>query len=327
MQTMKSIEETRRENLSLVIERRCEGNQTAASAKLGYERPTLVNHWLAGRKTVSTPSARKIEEAFSLPPFWMDGEHDSSDIDAVISDGKSAVFIQLKSTNENNLKPSKSTSAQRIKAALSPLNLTAETLAGIVGVGTDVASQWLAGEGQEITLAQAVALQKTYGVNSVWLTKGKGEPGVAVRWNDEYRPIPITGWKPIPVVGMAQLGDNGHWSDLEYPVGHGDGYVDFPSKDPDAYALKCVGDSMRPRIRDGEFAIIEPGHPVEPGDDVLVKARDGRVMVKTFLYRRAGKTHLVSINEAHPSISLTDVEIEKMHYVVAIARPSMYRQR
>jgi phage repressor protein C with HTH and peptisase S24 domain len=84
---------------------------------------------------------------------------------------------------------------------------------------------------------------------------------------------------------------------------------------------------MRPRIRDGEFAIIEPGHPVEPGDDVLVKARDGRVMVKTFLYRRAGKTHLVSINEAHPSISLTDVEIEKMHYVVAIARPSMYRQR
>jgi phage repressor protein C with HTH and peptisase S24 domain len=36
----------------------------------------MVNHWTAGRKNMSTPSARKIEETFDLPEFWMDTEHD-----------------------------------------------------------------------------------------------------------------------------------------------------------------------------------------------------------------------------------------------------------
>jgi phage repressor protein C with HTH and peptisase S24 domain len=112
---------------------------------------------------------------------------------------------------------------------------------------------------------------------------------------------------------------------LEYPVGHGDGYIDFPSRDKDAYGIRCVGDSMRPRIRDGEYAIIEPNHPVEPGDDVLVRSKDGRVMIKTFLYKRDKKVHLISINEAHPSISIMEDEIEKMHYVVATTRASMWR--
>lgn len=59
----------------------------------------------------------------------------------------------------------------------------------------------------------------------------------------------------IPVVGSAQLGDNGHFCDLEYPVGHGDGSIDWPTKDPNAYALRCNGESMKPRIRHGRKAL------------------------------------------------------------------------
>ncbi len=195
----------------------------------------------------------------------------------------------------------------------------------MAGVGIDTASQWLDGQGPEVSLAQAVSLQNAYGVNAVWLTKGKGEPGISVRYADEFRPIPITKWRAIPVVGRAQLGDNGHWADLEYPVGHGDGYIDFPTQDPNAYALKCEGDSMRPRIKAGEFVVIEPNQPIEPGDEVLVKSKDGRVMVKEFLYKRGGRTHLISANDAHKPIAFADDEIEKMHFVRAICRPSSWR--
>ncbi len=127
------------------------------------------------------------------------------------------------------------------------------------------------------------------------------------------------------MVGRAQLGDNGHWADLEYPVGHGDGYIDFPTQDPNAYALKCEGDSMRPRIKAGEYVVIEPNQPIEPGDEVLVKSKDGRVMVKEFLYKRGGRTHLISANDAHKPVALSDDEIEKMHFVRAICRPSSWR--
>lgn len=216
-------------------------------------------------------------------------------------------------------------SPRRLRAALFDKGLTTAEIASVAGVSESVAAQWLDGEGPDITLAQGAALQTAYGVNVVWLTKGKGEPGVAVRYVDEYQPIPITNWRAVPVVGHAQLGDNGYWADLEYPVGAGDGYVDFPSRDPNAYALKCVGDSMRPRIKDGEFVVIEPNQPIEAGDEVLVKSKAGQVMVKEFLYRRAGRVHLRSVNDAHKPLSFSNDEIEKMHFVRAICRPSSWR--
>lgn len=128
----------------------------------------------------------------------------------------------------------------------------------------------------------------------------------------------------VPVVGAAQLGDNGHWADLEHPVGFGDGYIEWRSNDDNAYALRCWGRSMTPRVKDGEFLIIEPNHPWVPGDEVMVKALDGRVMVKQFLYERDGQIHLASINETHGIISLRRDEIEKIHYVAGIAKSALW---
>ncbi|WP_321876610.1 S24 family peptidase [Paraburkholderia bannensis] len=141
----------------------------------------------------------------------------------------------------------------------------------------------------------------------------------------EYQPRPTGKWRVLSVMGMAQLGDNGFWADVEYAVGHGDGYVDWPTSDPNAYALQCDGESMLPRIRPGKFVIIEPGNPIQPGDEVMVRSKDGRVMVKEFLFKANGKCHLASVNAAHGRVSILIEEIEKMHYVSGIAKPSKWR--
>lgn len=124
----------------------------------------------------------------------------------------------------------------------------------------------------------------------------------------------------VPVVGTTQLGDNGHWCDLDYPAGDGDGVIYYPTRDTRAYALRCVGDSMNPRIKNGEFVIVEPGSDYNPGDEVLVKAVDGRVMVKIFLYIRDDYLHLMSINDAHPPQSIAMIDVEKIHYISAIVK-------
>lgn len=139
--------------------------------------------------------------------------------------------------------------------------------------------------------------------------------------HDTFR---LGAYQKVPVVGSAQLGDNGYWCELEYPVGHGDGYINFPTSDPNAYALRCVGESMKPRIRNGEFVVVEPSREAQPGDDVVLKALDGRVMVKTYLYTRDGRVHLISVNELHPPQSFALDEIDKMHPTAGIANKLLW---
>lgn len=130
----------------------------------------------------------------------------------------------------------------------------------------------------------------------------------------------------LPVIGAAKLGDNGHFCDLEYPVGHGDGFIEWPSRDINAYCLRCTGESMKPRIRHGEFAVIEPNHECVPGDEVLVVANDGRVMVKLLGYIRDGMIHLDSVNEQHPRISILMTDVSKIQYVAGIAKAALWKQ-
>lgn len=128
----------------------------------------------------------------------------------------------------------------------------------------------------------------------------------------------------VPVVGTAQLGDDGYFCELQYPVGHGDGRINWPTRDPNAYALRCKGESMKPRIRHGEFVVIEPNHGFNPGDEVLVRERSGKVMVKQLAYVRDGMVHLDSVNEAHPRISIPEDEVEVIQYVAGIAKSALW---
>jgi phage repressor protein C with HTH and peptisase S24 domain len=130
--------------------------------------------------------------------------------------------------------------------------------------------------------------------------------------------------KLVPVVGTAQLGNQGFWLELAHPVGEGDGRVRFPVRDPNAYAVRVIGDSMHPRIKSGEFVIVSPNHSYVPGDEVLVVTRDGRSMVKEFLYRRDGIVALNSVNDSHGRMTLQEHEIEKIHFVAGIARGHLH---
>lgn len=216
------------------------------------------------------------------------------------------------------------TLASRLKKARNYARLTQAQLSERSGVKQQMISKLELG--QSFETSKLVELAIACGVRPEWLATEQGEmeaPAIASDSNAEPAPR-LAPPRRIPVVGTAQLGDDGYWAELEYPAGHGDGYILLPTRDAHAYALRCKGDSMRPRIRDGEFVVVEPGTPPIPGDEVLVKALDGRVMVKTLLYRRDGRVHLLSVNEAHPPIAINEADIEVIHPVNAIVKRSMW---
>lgn len=93
-------------------------------------------------------------------------------------------------------------------------------------------------------------------------------------------------FKNVPIVGTVEGGPDGYLEELGHPVGHGDGLIEYPAKDHNTYALRVRGESMRPRIKSGEFIVVEPNTEPNPGDDVVVICHDGRKMVKELLYTR-----------------------------------------
>ncbi|WP_157991636.1 S24 family peptidase [Caldimonas tepidiphila] len=130
--------------------------------------------------------------------------------------------------------------------------------------------------------------------------------------------------KRVRVVGMAKLGDNGWYEELSLVPGMGDGYVDVPTRDPDAYALLVRGDSMHPAIRDGWLVVVEPNSRPAVGEYVAIKLRDGKKMVKELLYYRKDSVALLSVN-GERRITLGTDEIELIHAVGFILPPSKWR--
>lgn len=184
--------------------------------------------------------------------------------------------------------------------------------------------QWLSGE-RNISEMSARRIEIAASKPRGWMDAAS-EPSESTRpptdadWNGRPETLVRLRRHLVPVVGKAKLGDDGFFAELEYPVGHGDGYVDCPTDDPNAYALHCVGSSMLPRIKPGEYVVMEPGRQVVPGDEVLVRSSDGRVMVKELLYIRDGQVHLGSVNDNQPKLAIPIQEIDRMHYVAAIVK-------
>ncbi len=230
---------------------------------------------------------------------------------------------------------------KRLEEMLQESGLDAAAFAERLRVPAKHVEGWL--QSGTASVEDAVSIQNEFGYSVAWILAGIGEKKIAAQqpeeqsatpesdaqsiapFSREHRPQPVGKWRRLAVLGMAQLGDNGYWADIEFAVGHGNGHVDWPTSDPDAYALKCEGESMLPRIRPGEYVIIEPNHPVQPGDEVMVKSVDGRVMIKELLFTGGGRYHLASVNASHGRISIPINDVEKMEYVGGIAKPSKWR--
>ncbi len=114
----------------------------------------------------------------------------------------------------------------------------------------------------------------------------------------------------VPLIGFAQAGSGGYFDDGGFPVGRGWDEIAFPAvNDEHAYALEISGDSMMPAYRDGDVIIVSPAAPVRRGDRVVVKTKNGEVMVKELKRQTAKQVELKSLNADHPerTLSLDDV--------------------
>lgn len=125
----------------------------------------------------------------------------------------------------------------------------------------------------------------------------------------------------IPIVGNTQAGPDKEWTEID--IGGCYEYVNFPIQSNKYYALKVVGDSMSPRVLEGEVVIVDPVSIPQTGEDVVVKMLDGETMIKTLASIRDNKVFLDSTNSSYKRIIKDKDELLYMHAVVAVARSVM----
>jgi phage repressor protein C with HTH and peptisase S24 domain len=115
----------------------------------------------------------------------------------------------------------------------------------------------------------------------------------------------------VPLIGFAEAGAGGYFDDGGFPVGKGWEEIAFPSvTDEHAYALEISGDSMKPAYRDGDIIIVSPAAGVRKGDRVVVKTKDGEVMVKELRRKTAKAVELKSLNSEHRDRTLSAMDID-----------------
>jgi repressor LexA len=115
----------------------------------------------------------------------------------------------------------------------------------------------------------------------------------------------------IPIINKVSAGYPVEFNDLDYPVGIADDYVRCPDlHDPNAFAVRVVGDSMEPRFREGDIVIFSPALEVQNGDDCFVRfTNPHETTFKRVFFEKQNRVRLQPRNERY---SPTVVEGERI---------------
>ncbi len=109
----------------------------------------------------------------------------------------------------------------------------------------------------------------------------------------------------VPLIGLAQAGDDGFFDDSGFPVGEGWEDISVPGlRDSGMYALQISGDSMAPVLRHGDRIVVAPNERVKRGDRVVVKTSSGEIMAKELKRMNQNEVELLSLNPDYPGRTL-----------------------
>lgn len=214
------------------------------------------------------------------------------------------------------------TLAQRIKRFRKAKGLTQQALATACGWESQSRIGNYERGIREPNLADIEKMAAVFGITLSELLQGTPQAEAQASTNISFVRRALEG--AVPVVGYAQLGVDGYFEALDFPAGHGDGYLNIHSDDPKAYGLKVTGDSMHPRIKNGEYVLVEPSKSYFSGDEVMVRTGNGRTMIKEFIYLRDGMYRFDSVNAEHAPIHIAESEIEHIHLVGGILKSSRF---
>lgn len=136
--------------------------------------------------------------------------------------------------------------------------------------------------------------------------------------NTEQEGFSLAAGKMVPVINKVAAGYPADFNDLDYPAGIADDYVRCPGlHDPNAFAIRVIGDSMEPKFSEGNIVIFSPAAEVRNGDDCFVRfAVPHETTFKRVFFEPKGKIRLQPRNEKYSPIIVEGKKINGLYRAV-----------
>jgi len=122
----------------------------------------------------------------------------------------------------------------------------------------------------------------------------------------------------VPIINKVAAGYPTDFDDLNYPAGVADDYVRCPDlHDPNAFAVRVVGDSMEPKFCEGDIVIFSPVAEVHNGDDCFVRfAMPHETTFKRVFFEASNKVRLQPRNDKYSPTIIDGKRINGLYRAV-----------
>jgi repressor LexA len=194
------------------------------------------------------------------------------------------------------------------------------TMAAKIGVVTRTLQRWEKGEqvpdGIDITKIAKVAQ-----VQPTWLLTGEGDMYPGAPRPENVFSLPASQQRRrmrlanLPLVSSVPAGKLSSMFHPDYV----DDYVTVDDvKDPGAFALKVKGNSMSPRIEDGDIVVVSPHLEVHSGDICVIRVHDEDTLKKVKF--EGNYIHLVPLNPEFEPVTVKKKDVNFIWKVIKLIK-------
>ncbi|MBI3789151.1 MAG: helix-turn-helix transcriptional regulator [Ignavibacteriales bacterium] len=165
--------------------------------------------------------------------------------------------------------------AQRIREAREQKALDQAKLAAKLDVATRTVQRWEKGD-QVPDSNYLMRIAKVTGVAPHWLLTGEGEMFATAQPDSKILSLPTGRYKKVTLVQLPLLSSvPGGAPSLIFHPDYVEKYITVDNiSDKGAFALEVKGNSMAPRIEDGDIIVVSPKMESRNGDICVVRVND-----------------------------------------------------
>ncbi len=213
----------------------------------------------------------------------------------------------------------KSTIAQRIRQARLAKQLDQSELAAKIDIATRTIQRWEKGE-QVPDSNYLMRIAKATGVVAHWLLTGEGEMFGQSQNTANVLSLPTNRYKKVQLVSIPLLSSVP--AGMPIQIFHSEQverYITVDDiHDPNAFALEVKGNSMAPRIENGDIIVVSPKQEIHNGDICVIRIDDEDTVKRIKI--EDDFVHLIPLNPEYEPIVVRKRDINFMLRVVKVIK-------